>query len=166
MRQHTTIFDIYKINFNIKIKNMVLMSVIKLMKNITLYLSQKDGKDMSWKRVWLLFYSSFGWSSPSAVEVVLCDSVTLRVASYYVDLRWFLITHLLYQLIDCNTPSNSWIDGTYSWQLSRIIYCPHRQTWVFCAHFVLTHTHSRKLPGRSLSGTVIRGTPRAPNLSW
>jgi hypothetical protein len=47
MRQHTTIFDIYKINFNIKIKNMVLMSVIKLMKNITLYLSQKDGKDMS-----------------------------------------------------------------------------------------------------------------------
>ena len=35
------------------------------------------------------------------------------------------------------------------WQLSRIIYCPHRPTRVFCAHFVLTHAHPRKLPGRS-----------------
>jgi hypothetical protein len=39
--------------------------------------------------------------------------------------------------------------GTYSWQLARIIYCPHRPTRVFCAHFVLTHAHPRKLPGRS-----------------
>jgi hypothetical protein len=49
----------------------------------------------------------------------------------------------------CNTPSNPWTGGTYSWQLSRIIYCPHRPTRVFCAHFVLTHAHPRKLPGRS-----------------
>jgi hypothetical protein len=50
---------------------------------------------------------------------------------------------------ECNTPSNPWTDGTYSWQLSRIIYCPHRPTRVFCAHFVLTHAHPRKLPSRS-----------------
>jgi hypothetical protein len=31
----------------------------------------------------------------------------------------------------CNTPSNPWTGGTYSWQLSRIIYCPHRPTRVF-----------------------------------
>jgi hypothetical protein len=49
----------------------------------------------------------------------------------------------------CNTSSNHWTSGTYSWQLSRIIYCPHRPTRVFCAHFVLTHAHLRKLPGRS-----------------
>jgi hypothetical protein len=49
----------------------------------------------------------------------------------------------------CNTPSNPWTVGTYSWQLSRIIYCSHRPTRVFCAHFVLTHAHSRKLSGRS-----------------
>jgi hypothetical protein len=49
----------------------------------------------------------------------------------------------------CNTPSNPWTDGTYSWQLARIIYCPHRPTRVFCAHFVLTHAHPRKLPGWS-----------------
>jgi hypothetical protein len=49
----------------------------------------------------------------------------------------------------CNTPSNPWTRGTYSWQLSRIIYRPHRPTQVFCAHFVLTHAHLRKLPGRS-----------------
>jgi hypothetical protein len=46
----------------------------------------------------------------------------------------------------CNTPSNPWTGGTHSWQLSRIIYCPHRPTRVFCAHFVLTHAHPRKLP--------------------
>jgi hypothetical protein len=33
--------------------------------------------------------------------------------------------------------------------LSRIIYCPHRPTRVFCAHFVLTHAHPRELSGRS-----------------
>jgi hypothetical protein len=49
----------------------------------------------------------------------------------------------------CNTPSNPWTGDTYSWQLSRIIYCPHRPTRVFYAHFVLTHAHPRKLPGRS-----------------
>jgi hypothetical protein len=49
--------------------------------------------------------------------------------------------------ISCNTPSNPWTSGTYSWQLYRIIYCPHRPTRVFCAHFVLTHAHPRKLPG-------------------
>jgi hypothetical protein len=49
----------------------------------------------------------------------------------------------------CNTPSNPWTGGTYSWQLSRTLYCPHRPTRVFCAHFVLTHAHSRKLLGRS-----------------
>jgi hypothetical protein len=47
-------------------------------------------------------------------------------------------------IADCNTPSNPWTDGTYSWQLSRIIYCPHKPTRVFCAHFVLTHAHPRK----------------------
>jgi hypothetical protein len=50
----------------------------------------------------------------------------------------------------CNIPSNSWTGGTYSWQLARIIYHPHRPTRVFCAHFVLTHARPRKLPGRSL----------------
>jgi hypothetical protein len=49
----------------------------------------------------------------------------------------------------CNTPSNPWTSGTYSSQLSRIIYHPHRPTRVFCAHFVLTHAHLGKLPGRS-----------------
>jgi hypothetical protein len=49
----------------------------------------------------------------------------------------------------CNTPSNPWTGGTYSLQLSRIIYRPHRPTRVFCAHFVHTHAHPRKLPGRS-----------------
>jgi hypothetical protein len=49
----------------------------------------------------------------------------------------------------CNTPSNPWTSGTYSWQLCRIIYRPHRPTRVFCAHFVLTHAHPRKLPSRS-----------------
>jgi hypothetical protein len=29
---------------------------------------------------------------------------------------------------DCNTPSNPWTNGTYSWQLSRIIYRPHKPT--------------------------------------
>jgi hypothetical protein len=47
----------------------------------------------------------------------------------------------------CNTPSNPWTSGTYSWQLSRIKYRPHRSTRVFCAHFI--HAHPRKLPGRS-----------------
>jgi hypothetical protein len=28
----------------------------------------------------------------------------------------------------CNTPSNPWTSGTYSWQLSWIIYRPHRPT--------------------------------------
>jgi hypothetical protein len=46
----------------------------------------------------------------------------------------------------CNTSSNPWTGGTYSWQLSTIIYCPTR---VFCAHFVLTHAHPRKLPSQS-----------------
>jgi hypothetical protein len=38
--------------------------------------------------------------------------------------------HLRYvlRLHFCNTPSNHWTDGTYSWQLSRIIYRPHRPT--------------------------------------
>jgi hypothetical protein len=49
----------------------------------------------------------------------------------------------------CNTPSNPWTSGTYSWQLSRTIYRPHRPTQLFCAHFVLTHAHQRKLSGRS-----------------
>jgi hypothetical protein len=49
----------------------------------------------------------------------------------------------------CNTPSKPWTSGTYSWQLSRIIYRPHRPTRVFCAHFVLTHAHPRKLLDRS-----------------
>jgi hypothetical protein len=49
----------------------------------------------------------------------------------------------------CNTLSNPWTSGTYSWQLSRIIYHPHRPTWVFCTHFVLTHACPRKLLGRS-----------------
>jgi hypothetical protein len=49
----------------------------------------------------------------------------------------------------CNTPSNPWIGSTYSRQLARIIYCPHRPTRVFCAHFVLTHAHPRKLSGWS-----------------
>jgi hypothetical protein len=52
-------------------------------------------------------------------------------------------------LTHCNTLSNPWTGGTYSWQLSRIIYCHHRPTRVFCAHFVLTHAQPRKLPGRS-----------------
>jgi hypothetical protein len=37
----------------------------------------------------------------------------------------------------------------YFWQLSSIIYCPHRPTRFFCAHFVLTHAHPRKLSGWS-----------------
>jgi hypothetical protein len=49
----------------------------------------------------------------------------------------------------CNTPSNPWTDGTYSWQLPRIIYRPYRPTRVFSAHFVLTHAHPRKLPSQS-----------------
>jgi hypothetical protein len=49
----------------------------------------------------------------------------------------------------CNTLSNPWTNGTYSRQVARIIYCPHRPTRVFCVHFVLTHAHPRKLPGRS-----------------
>jgi hypothetical protein len=53
------------------------------------------------------------------------------------------------QNVMCNAPSNPWTGGTYSWQFSRIIYCPHRPTRVFCAHFVLTHAHPRKLSGRS-----------------
>jgi hypothetical protein len=52
-------------------------------------------------------------------------------------------------LVWCNTPSNPWTAGTYSWQLARIIYCLHRPTRVFCAHFVLTHVHPIKLPSRS-----------------
>jgi hypothetical protein len=44
----------------------------------------------------------------------------------------------------CNTSSNPWTDGTYSWQLSRIIYRLHRPTRVFYVHFVLTHAHPRK----------------------
>jgi hypothetical protein len=56
---------------------------------------------------------------------------------------------LLASLCRCNTTSNPWTGGTYSWQLTRIIYCPHRPTQVFCTHFVLTHAHTRKLPDRS-----------------
>jgi hypothetical protein len=51
--------------------------------------------------------------------------------------------------VNCNTLTNPWTSGTYSWHLSRIIYHPHRPTRVFCAHFVLTHVHPRKLPGQS-----------------
>jgi hypothetical protein len=53
------------------------------------------------------------------------------------------------KVLYCNTPSNPWTGGTYSFQLAWIIYCPHRPTRVLCAHFVLTHAHPRKLPGRS-----------------
>jgi hypothetical protein len=49
----------------------------------------------------------------------------------------------------CNTLSNPWTSGTYFWQLSRIIYRPHRPTRAFCAHFILTHAYPRKLPGWS-----------------
>jgi hypothetical protein len=49
----------------------------------------------------------------------------------------------------CNTPSNPWHSGTYSWQLSRIIYCPHRPTRVFCVHFC-----RRFDPGGSLDRRV------------
>jgi hypothetical protein len=52
-------------------------------------------------------------------------------------------------LRSCNTPSNPWTGGTYSWQLSRIICRSHRPTRVFCVHFVLTHAHPRKLSSRS-----------------
>jgi hypothetical protein len=59
-------------------------------------------------------------------------------------------SNLCHSTLDqCNTLSNPWTDGTYSWQLSRIIYHSHRPTRVFCAYFVLTHAHPRKLPGRS-----------------
>ena len=47
------------------------------------------------------------------------------------------------------TPRLISTSSTYSCQLSRIIYRPHRPTRVFCAHFVLTHAHPRKPPGRS-----------------
>jgi hypothetical protein len=61
----------------------------------------------------------------------------------------YLISYFKIHSTNCKTPSNPWTDGTYSWQLSRIIYCLHRPTRFFCAHFVLTHAHPRKLPGRS-----------------
>jgi hypothetical protein len=63
----------------------------------------------------------------------------------------------------CNTPSNPWTGGTYSWQHSRIIYCPHRPTRVFCAHFVLTHAHPRKLPDRSPPSQIA---PSLARLTW
>jgi hypothetical protein len=63
----------------------------------------------------------------------------------------------------CNTPSNPWTGGTYSCQLSRIIYCPHRPTRVFCAHFVLTHAHPRKT---SLVGHPSQIAPSQVRLTW
>jgi hypothetical protein len=57
--------------------------------------------------------------------------------------------HEGYMLLVCNTPSNPWISGTYSCSsLGSYIVCTdqHRS---FFAHFVLTHTHPRKLPNRS-----------------
>jgi hypothetical protein len=62
----------------------------------------------------------------------------------------------------CNTPSNPWTSGTYSWQLSRIIYHPHRPTQVFCAHFVLTHAH----PGNFPVGHPSQIAPNQAHLTW
>jgi hypothetical protein len=64
--------------------------------------------------------------------------------------------------ISCNTPSNPWTGDTYSWQLSRIIYRPHKPTRVFCAYFILTRAHPRKLPDRS----PIQIAPNQARLSW
>jgi hypothetical protein len=56
----------------------------------------------------------------------------------------------------CNTPSNPWTGGTYSSQLTRIIYCPHRPTRVFCAHFVLTHPSQIALSQACLTWRFLR----------
>jgi hypothetical protein len=45
---------------------------------------------------------------------------------------------------------SNWRPKMCQQQLCRIIYCSHRPTRVFCAHFVLTHVHPRKLLSRSL----------------
>jgi hypothetical protein len=62
----------------------------------------------------------------------------------------------------CNTPSNPWTGGTYSWQLSTIIYCPHRPTRDFCEHFVLTHACRENFP----IGHPSQIAPSQARLTW
>jgi hypothetical protein len=101
---------------------------------------------IDWKRPPIWCCRAWNWpSSGSRTHAATAgsrDQMNLKMATSIVHAEVEVVA-------SCNTPSNPWTGGTYSWQLSRIIYCPHRPTRVFCAHFVLTHAHPRKLLGRS-----------------
>jgi hypothetical protein len=62
----------------------------------------------------------------------------------------------------CNILSNPWTGGTCSWQLSRIIYCPHRPTRVF------VHTLSSLMRTREnfSVGHPSQITPSQACLTW
>jgi hypothetical protein len=80
--------------------------------------------------------------------MLYCELVSYSLGSWLTAM-WIVKVEPSVASCACKDPSNPWTGGTYSWKLSRIIYCPHRPTWVFCAHFVLTHAHPKKLLDRS-----------------
>jgi hypothetical protein len=73
---------------------MVHISYIKLIKNITLYLSQKAEKSLSWKGAWSFFLGRSVARPSSYSKIILYGSVVLHLASYHIVLGWFLKAHM------------------------------------------------------------------------
>jgi hypothetical protein len=69
------------------------------------------------------------WESYLATHAIL-EAITWE--EFRDNFRRYHVPEGLMIVRKCNTPSNHWTGGTYSWQLSRIIYCPHTPTRVFC----------------------------------
>jgi hypothetical protein len=89
-------FDIYRIKFSIKL-NIVYNKLIRI--NITLYFSQKNGKNMSWKRYCIdLFFIARSIARPLlallAKEQILCGTIMLYMTFYHIGFEWFLMLHL------------------------------------------------------------------------
>jgi hypothetical protein len=62
----------------------------------------------------------------------------------------------------CNTTSNPWTDGTYSWQLSRIIYCPTDQH----ESFVRTLSSLKRTRENITVGHPSQIAPSQARLTW
>jgi hypothetical protein len=62
----------------------------------------------------------------------------------------------------CNTPSNPWTGGTYSWQLARITYCPTDQH----ESFVRTLSSLMRTRENFLVGHPYQIAPSQAHLTW